>query len=104
MSSDCRLNRVAPDGVGAEHRIENREELAHAGREGDLLRLVGRGEALTKRAQRGGATRGHQRAPVECRANGTPSAPDEAFAPERAAVASQGATPTRAAICLRGSV
>src|SRR5437870_11940199 len=90
MSSDCRLNSVTPNGVCAEYRIENREELAHAGREGDLLRLAGREEALIKLANYGVVTSGHQRAHVERRPNGSPSAPDEAFAPERAAVAGQG--------------
>src|SRR5262249_31313830 len=90
MSSDYRLSCVTPDGVGAEHRIENREELAHAGREGNLLRLAGREEALVKLANNGVATGGHQRGHVQRGANRSASAPDEAFAVERAAVAGQG--------------
>src|SRR5439155_15728793 len=89
VSSSGRLSWVAPAGVGAEHRVQNREELAHAGREGHLLRLAGREEALIDRANHGVATRGDQRGHVERRANGSPSAPNEAFASERAAVARQ---------------
>src|SRR5436309_7901686 len=65
------------------------EELAHAGREGHLLRLAGREEALIERANHRIATGGHQRGHVERRANRSASAPNQAFAPERAAVARQ---------------
>ncbi len=41
---------MAPHGVGAQHSVENREELTHAGGGGNLLRLAGGEEALVKLA------------------------------------------------------
>src|SRR6266436_6674424 len=89
MSSDRRVIRMAPGGVGAEHGVENREELAHTGRESHLLRLAGSEEALVKLANYGIAPGGHQRGHVKRRANRSAATPDEAFAPERAAIAGQ---------------
>src|SRR6266436_3440071 len=65
MSSDRRVIRMAPGGVGAEHGVENREELAHTGRESHLLRLAGSEEALVKLANYGIAPGGHQRGHVK---------------------------------------
>lgn len=89
MSSGRRLSRVAPDGVGAEHRVENREELTHAGRERNLLRRAGAEETAVELANQGLRRVATQRGHVERRANGSAPTPDEAFARERAAVAGQ---------------
>ena len=48
-----------------EHRIEDREQLAHAGREGDLGRLAGRAQPLIEGGQDEIAAHGRQGAHIE---------------------------------------
>ncbi len=90
MSSGLCREVLVPPGLGADHGVQDREPLAHAGGEGDLLRFAGGekldGEGADDRVapRRDGRAHG-QRGP-----DGGAAAPDEPSAAPRAAVPGKG--------------
>src|SRR5262245_48201947 len=89
MSSGFRLIEMAPHSIGADHCVQNRQELSHAGGERDFLWLAGREEALVELVNHWVAPGGHHRGHVQRSANRGAAAPDQALAFERPAVAGQ---------------
>jgi hypothetical protein len=73
-----------------EHRIENDQELAHAGREGHFLGLPGSTEALVEGANHGIEAGGDNRVHVQHGSHVSPATPHRALASPRAAVAIEG--------------
>jgi len=80
LSPVSNTRRGLPGDPSVHHRVENRQQLAHAGYQGDFPRLTGGAEALEKCADHGIAADRSQRGHVQRRANRGPSAPDVARA------------------------
>ena len=76
-----------PAGLGAEHGVEDGEELPHAGDEGDLGEFARCDEPSMKGADDGVEARGDESAHVQDLADLSSSAPNDPSATQRAAVA-----------------
>ena len=76
----------APRCATRQHRIENREQLPHAGRQRQLLRLARLTQALVERPNRRIPARGDQRRHIERASDVGKSAPDGSPTFERAAI------------------
>ena len=74
----------APEGPMFEHRIQDNQQFPHAGRQGDLLCLASRTEALIERTDHGIEACGDHRGHVQRRPDLRPAAPDRAFPAPRA--------------------
>jgi len=81
---------VVPGRLILEHGVDDGEELAHDGDEGDFGRLARRTQALIEGAERGVVPCGDQRGHVEGGAYGCATAPDLTATPPLAAVAVEG--------------
>ena len=79
-----------PSGAIFDHRVENRQQLAHTRGERDLLGFASLEQALVKRANHWIIARRTHRGHVERAAHCRPPAGDMPFAPARAAVAIKG--------------
>lgn len=73
-----------------EHRIHDRQQLAHAGHEGHFLGLTRRTQPLIEGANDGIEARGHNRCHVEGRPHLRPAAPDRPLPPQRATIPIEG--------------
>ena len=88
-SSVLGLTNLLPRRVRPHHGVQDREQLAHAGDERDLLRLAGRDESTIEGANDDVASSGDKRPHVEYGADRRAAAPDHAFASTCAAVAGE---------------
>ena len=73
-----------------EHRVEDNQQLAHAGCEGQLLRLTSGQQPLVEVPYDGVEAAAHQRSHVQGGADPCASTPDGAFATQRTAVPVEG--------------
>lgn len=81
---------VLPYGVRAHHRVEDREELAHASGERDFLGLAGGEEAAIESLEHGVAAGTDEGGHVQGGADGRPPTPDQALVRQCPAVAGEG--------------
>ena len=82
--------QVPPRQAMLEHGVEDDEQLAHAGREGHLLRLTSGHEPPVEDLDNRIEPAGYQRRHVQCGSDPTASSPDGASAMQRAAVSVEG--------------
>ena len=87
-SDDLRLaGGMRPPCPVLHHRVEDRQQLPHTGRQGHLLGLARRTQALVERADHGIESGGHEGAHVEDRTHLCATAPDRARASQHPTVA-----------------
>lgn len=79
--------RTPPGSTLSHHRIEDHQQLSHAGHQSHLLGLAGRHESLVELLDGGVEARSDQGSHVERFPNPRPAAPDRASAPQSARVA-----------------
>src|SRR5215218_2648151 len=79
--------RRPPRGAVFEDGVEDREQLAHAGHQGHLLRFAGRQKTLVEFLHYRVAARGDQCAHVQCRSDVGSSSPHATMATQGARVA-----------------
>src|SRR5947209_12483984 len=84
------LSSALPSGVVADHGVEDGEELAHHGREGELFSFSGGGQPLVERLKKGIVAAGDEGGHVEGTAHLGPAAPGRALATHFSAVAVEG--------------
>jgi hypothetical protein len=81
------MKRCIPRFAGSHHRIEDGEELAHAGDQGDFLRLARGSETLIEAGDDGIKARGDQSSHVQRAPHLRPAAADRSLTLERARIA-----------------
>ena len=72
------------------HCVEDGQELAHASREGHLLRFAGRDQAVVEGLDHRVVASGDESGHVQSSPNLRPATPDRTFAPEGATVTVEG--------------
>ena len=86
----CSASSLLPGSAGAEHGIEDHDQLAHAGGQRDLGRLPGLAQSFVEAGDGGvGATHGREHGHVQAGAQRRPAALDHAPSAHLAAVAAE---------------